>query len=195
MAINTTDNTIHAFAFAMIAVIVGGIANIFSWCSMCVAFHGNGRMKIIYALCMFLKMLFFASEICVQGYSIEKTGVLSIVSGFAWMIAAGLSYKSCPIDSSLPKASCCCCPMSIASSQNGVYTAVHAIDDRQRYEELSQSIVIVERRPSRRRKYCRCSAKWERGTVGAVIQYTVCKISNNCWWDPLSLLTAAVLSK
>ena len=81
----------------MIAIIVGGVATIFSWCSMCVVYHGNvwRRMSILYAiclLCMFLTMLFFASEVCVQGCRIEKAGIVSIVSGFTWMVAAGFSF-------------------------------------------------------------------------------------------------------
>lgn len=72
------------------------------------------------SLCMFLTMLFFASEICTQGCSIEKAGILSILSGFA-----GLSFKSSPMDASLPKSTCCCCcPVPIATAQGGVYKAI-----------------------------------------------------------------------
>ena len=69
-------------------------------------------------------MLFFASEICTQGCSIEKAGILSILSGFTWLIAAGLSFKSSPMNASLPKSTCCCCPVPIATAQGGVYKAI-----------------------------------------------------------------------
>ena len=38
---------------------------------------------------------------------------MSLVAGFVWLVAAALAYKSSPRDTSVPKSSCCCCPMPI----------------------------------------------------------------------------------
>mmetsp|Transcript_1287 Transcript_1287/g.2236 ORF Transcript_1287/g.2236 Transcript_1287/m.2236 type:complete len:437 (-) Transcript_1287:211-1521(-) len=120
-----------ALAFAVIAVVLGGITNIFIWCSMCVVYHPKAwkRMAALYTLCafcMFMTMLFFASGVCENGCTIEQSGVQAIVSGFLWVFAAGLTVKSAPMDRSVPKSSCCCCPLPITRMAPGesAYSAI-----------------------------------------------------------------------
>ena len=131
-----------ALAFGIIGAFVGGVTTIFTWCSMCVAFHATAwrRMAMIYlicSLCMFLTMIFFSSGVCEDGCTIEKAGVFAILSGFAWIIAAGFAIKSKPMDTSIPKSSCCCCPRPIERSQ-GAYTAVSV------EEEEATTIIVTE---------------------------------------------------
>jgi len=128
-----------ALTFGIIATILGGITTAFTWSSMCVTYHPNAwkRMTVMYgfcSLCMFLTMVFFASEVCEAGCTIEKAGIMSIVSGFMWFFAAGLCFKSAPADLSVPKSTCCCCPIPIISDQ-GAYKAIPIMDEEVKAEE------------------------------------------------------------
>ncbi len=83
-------------------------------------------MTVLYAicsLCMFLTMVFFASGVCDNGCTIEKAGIFAILAAFMWLFAAGASYKSTPMDSSVPKATCCCCPLPIETGASA-YKAI-----------------------------------------------------------------------
>ena len=122
-----------AVAFATIAAIIGGVTTVFTWCSLCVVYSPKTwrRMAWLYvvcSICLFLTMSFFASGICDNGCSIEKAGILSIVSGFVWLVTAGLAWKSTPRDSSIPKSSCCCCPMPLTTAEHSVYMSIPTKD-------------------------------------------------------------------
>lgn len=83
---------------------------------------------------MFLTMVFFATGVCENGCTIEKAGVFSILGGFMWLFAAGFAIKSTPRDPSLPKSSCCCCPLPV-SPAGDTYKAIPIRDQEQ---EVSQ---------------------------------------------------------
>jgi len=140
-----------ALAFAIIAVIVGGITTIFNWCAMCVVYHPKAwkRMTVLYLLCsfsMFMTMIFFASGVCENGCAIEKAGILSIVSGFFFMIAAAMAYKSAPMDKSVPKSTCCCCPAPIspAALDESAYRAVPVKEETSVKHAAEEKSLVVE---------------------------------------------------
>lgn len=137
-----------ALLFGVIAVIIGGITTVFTWCSMCIVYHPNAwrRMAILYALasfCMFMTMVFFASGVCENGCIIEKAGVFSILSGFMWIFAAGLAFRSAPMDRSLQKSTCCCCPVPIARGESA-YTAISARGKEGKAEDAHEEKALVD---------------------------------------------------
>lgn len=54
---------------------------------------------------------------------------MSILSGFFFLVAAGLTFKSSPRDASIQKASCCCCPSPIVPYGTAAYKAVPAPEE------------------------------------------------------------------
>lgn len=89
-------------------------------------------------------MVFFASEICKDGCQIEKAGIMSILSGFMFLIACGIAYKSAPMDRSMPKSSCCCCPMPIAHFDSlHPYTAIRMKEEEGEEEEAPEEKALV----------------------------------------------------
>ena len=61
--------------------------------------------------------------------TLEKGAVMSILSGFFFLVAAGLTFKSSPRDASIQKASCCCCPSPIVPYGTAAYKAVPAPEE------------------------------------------------------------------
>lgn len=91
---------------------------------------------------MFLTMVFFASGVCENGCTIEKAGILSIVSGFTYLLTAALAYKSAPMDSSSPKSKCCCCPMPIVPDETS-YKAIHVMEGKMEAEESPEEKALI----------------------------------------------------
>jgi len=121
-----------ALAFGVLAAILGGITMAFVWCSTCVVYSPKAWkvMTGLYAMCslfMFLTMVFFASDVCENGCTLEKAGGFAVASGFMYLLAAALAFKSAPMDRSRPKSSCCCCPMPIEPVENA-YRAISISD-------------------------------------------------------------------
>ena len=89
-------------------------------------------------------MLFFASGVCENGCTLEKAGIMAIVSGLMWMFAAALAYKSAPMDRSAPKSSCCCCPLPISRIAPGesAYKAV-PINEELSVEEAPEEKALI----------------------------------------------------
>ena len=104
---------------------------------MCVVYHPKAwrRMSIFYAFCsvaQFMTMVFFASDVCSSnGCTIQKAGGFAIASGFMWLFAAALTFKSGPMDRSKQKSSCCCCPAPIIQQthQQSAYKAISLKED------------------------------------------------------------------
>jgi len=106
-------------------------------------------MTVLYLLCsfsMFMTMIFFASGVCENGCAIEKAGILSIVSGFFFMIAAAMAYKSAPMDKSVPKSTCCCCPAPIspAALDESAYRAVPVKEETSVKHAAEEKSLVVE---------------------------------------------------
>ena len=89
---------------------------------------------------MFLTMVFFASGVCENGCTIEKAGIFAILAGFMWLFAATASFKSTPMDSSVPKSSCCCCPLPIETGASA-YKAI-PIQEHGEVKQESKALVV-----------------------------------------------------
>lgn len=123
-----------AFTFGSMALILGIVVLACTWCSICVA---SGKrywnvMTISTVLCgtfMLLTLSFFGSGVCENGCKFGPAAITAIVSCFIWWFAALLMFKSVPVDNSVPKANCCCCP-TVKSS----YMAVSTRDDDEKVD-------------------------------------------------------------
>ena len=109
-------------------------------------------MAVVYTLCAFctfMTMLFFASGVCENGCDIEQAGILSIVSGFMWILAAGVTFKSSPMDISAPKSSCCCCPMPISRITPGesAYNAIPIAEKEASVKEAPDGKSLIGGKP------------------------------------------------